>query len=227
MAKVFTIQELSKFNGLNKKPAYIGYKGKVYDVTKIFQNGEHAGIKAGTDLTANFSQSLHQEDMFLNFPVVGKLTGQTGLAEKIFRGSAQHGDLILRIGLGSVFFAHGAQKLLGWFGGFGWTGTLGFFTQALGIPAPLAALAILAEFFGGIAILLGLLTRPAALALALTMLVAALKVHLPNGFFLDGQGPKDGVEYIFILLMASLYFVVKGAGGLSVDRVIAERILGK
>jgi len=145
------------------------------------------------------------------------------LTEKILQTSPQQADLILRIALGIVFFAHGSQKLLGWFGGFGWQGTVGFFTQALGIPAPLAGLVILIEFFGGIAIILGLFTRPAAFGIAMTMLGAAFKVHLANGFFLDLKGPKDGVEYVFVLFLLSLYFVVKGAGTLSLDRVLFKK----
>src|SRR5579871_7062163 len=86
---------------------------------------------------------------------------------------------VLRIILGVVFFAHGAQKLLGWFGGYGFTGTMGFFTHTMHIPAPLAFLAIVAEFFGGIGIILGFLTRIAAFGIAVNMLVAIAMVHLP------------------------------------------------
>jgi len=224
MSKTFTVEELRKYNGLNKKPAYVAYKGKVYDVSKVFQNGEHAGFKAGTDLTNDFTKSPHKEDIFPNFPVVGTLVYSTNPIIKLFRVSSQQADLILRIALGAVFFAHGAQKLLGWFGGYGWTGTVGFLNQALGIPTTLAGLAILTEFFGGIAIILGLLTRPAALGLAVTMLFAAFKVHLANGFFLDLKGPADGVEYVLVLFLLSLYFVVKGAGRISVDKVIADNL---
>lgn len=139
----------------------------------------------------------------------------------------QQADLILRLALGLVFMAHGAQKLFGWFGGFGWTGTVGFFNQALGIAPALAGLAILIEFFGGIAIILGLFTRPVALGLAVTMLVAAVKVHLANGFFLDQKGAADGVEYIFVLFLISLYLLIKGAGTISLDKVINDNLTGK
>lgn len=227
MLKKITLEELTKYNGLNKKPAYVGFKGKVYDVSKLFKNGEHAGVKAGVDLTDSFGKGPHQEEIFNNFPVVGTLEIRTWFMEKVFGNSAEQADLLLRLALGIVFFAHGAQKLLGWFGGYGWEGTIGFFTQSLSIPAPLAALAILAEFFGGIAIIFGLLTRPAALMLAVTMIVAALKVHLANGFFLDSKGPADGVEYVYVLIMLSLYFVIRGAGRISTDRLIADKLAGK
>jgi len=150
-------------------------------------------------------------------------TSETCLKQRIFRVSPQQADLILRIALGIVFIAHGSQKIFGWFGGHGWNATIGVFSQALNIPAPLAGLSILIEFFGGIAIILGLLTRPAALGLAVTMLVAAFKVQLVNGFFLDRSGPNDGVEYVFVLFLLSLYFVVNGSGTISLDRLIAGK----
>ena len=226
MSKKFNMQQLSNYNGLNGKPAYVAYKGKVYDVSKIFQNGEHAGFKAGTDLTGDFGKGPHQEDIFSNFSVVGTLSYDIGLAQRIFGVSGQQADLLLRLALGIVFFAHGAQKLLGWFGGYGWDGTMGFFTQALQIPASLAALAILVEFFGGIFIILGFMTRPAALALSINMLVAAFKVHLASGFFLASTGAADGVEYAFVLVLLSLYLAVKGAGTVSLDKLIVDRLTG-
>src|SRR5579863_7219429 len=90
---------------------------------------------------------------------------------------------VLRLVLGVVFFLHGAQKMLGWFGGYGYTGTMGFFTGGLHIPAPLAFLAIAAEFFGGIGLLLGLLTRVAAFGITVNMLVAIFTLHLQFGMF--------------------------------------------
>ena len=90
---------------------------------------------------------------------------------------------ILRLMLGLVFFAHGAQKMLGWFGGFGFNGTMNFFASAMHIPAPLAFLAISAEFFGGIGLLAGFLTRIAAFGIGVNMLVAIMMVHHNFGFF--------------------------------------------
>jgi putative oxidoreductase len=224
MSREFTLEELKNYNGLNNKPAYIAYKGKVYDVSGLFKNGEHAGVKAGIDLTSGFGQGPHQEDIFANFKVLGTLVIETSLVQKIFQGSPQKADVVLRLALGLIFFAHGAQKLLGWFGGYGWEGTMGFFTQSLGLPSVIGALTILIEFFGGIALILGLLTRPAALGIVAVTLGAIFKVHLTNGFFLDGQGPKDGIEYLFILLLLSVYLLVKGAGQISLDKVITEKI---
>src|ERR1700682_5009160 len=84
---------------------------------------------------------------------------------------------ILRLVLGVVFFAHGAQKMLGWFGGPGFSGTMGLFTGYLHIPAPFAVLAIAAEFFGGLGLVLGFLTRIAAFGIAVNMMVAVAMVH--------------------------------------------------
>src|SRR6266550_4436127 len=92
---------------------------------------------------------------------------------------------ILRLALGVIFFAHGAQKMLGWFGGYGFTGTMGFLTGAMHIPAPLAFLAIAAEFFGGLGLMLGFLTRIAAFGIAATMVVAIGMVHSTFGFFMN------------------------------------------
>lgn len=144
------------------------------------------------------------------------------MKNKIFATVESNSFLILRLALGIIFFAHGAQKLLGWFGGYGWTGTIGFFSS-LGIPAALGGLAILTEFFGGIAIILGFLTRPAALGLAIVNLVAIAKVHGVNGFFLNGP-TNSGIEYVFALFMISLFLLIKGAGLLSIDNAISKKL---
>src|SRR5712672_4423304 len=102
---------------------------------------------------------------------------------------------ILRLVLGVVFFAHGAQKLLGWFGGFGFANTLNMFTGMLHIPAPLAFLAIAAEFFGGLGLIFGFLTRIAAFGISVNMLVAIATVHGPFGFFVSWSGGQKGEGY--------------------------------
>lgn len=133
--------------------------------------------------------------------------------------------LLLRLSLGVIFFAHGAQKVLGWFGGYGWAGTMQFFTQTLHIPATLAAVAFLTEFLGGIALLLGFATRWAALLIAGEMVVAALRVHVQNGFFMNWANAPDvghGIEMNLALIGAALALVITGSGGLSLDRVLAR-----
>jgi len=131
--------------------------------------------------------------------------------------------LILRLVLGVVFFAHGAQKLLGWFGGPGFSGTMGMFTGYLHIPAPLAFLAIAAEFFGGLGLVLGFLTRIAAFGIAVNMLVAIATVHHSYGFFMNWTGTQkgEGFEYHLLVLGITAYLIVRGAGAFSVDRAIA------
>jgi len=131
---------------------------------------------------------------------------------------------VVRLVLGVVFFAHGAQKMLGWFGGYGLTGTMGFFTQMLHVPAPLAFLAICAEFFGGLGLLVGLLSRVAAFGIAVNMLVAIFTVHIHNGFFANwsGQQKGEGYEYHLLALALLLVVMIKGAGALSVDRALSK-----
>ena len=130
---------------------------------------------------------------------------------------------IARLVLGVVFFAHGAQKMLGWFGGFGFTATMGFFTQ-MHIPAPLAFLAICAEFFGGLGLIVGLLSRVAAFGIAMNMLVAILMVHIHYGFFVnwDGQQKGEGFEYHLLAIALALVVMIKGAGALSIDRALSK-----
>ncbi len=132
---------------------------------------------------------------------------------------------ILRVVLGVVFFAHGAQKMLGWFGGYGFHGTMGFFTQQMGIPAPLAFLAICAEFFGGLGLIVGFLGRIAAFGIAVNMLVAIAKVHYVNGFFMNwtGQQKGEGFEYHLLTIAVCLIIMIKGAGAFSLDRLLGDR----
>ena len=110
------------------------------------------------------------------------------MIRRLFATDDSTATAILRPVLGIVFFAHGAQKMLGWFGGLGFPGTMGFFTGAMHIPAPLAFLAIAAEFFGGLGLVLGFLTRIAAFGIGVTMLVAIVTVNSAVGFFMNWFG---------------------------------------
>jgi putative oxidoreductase len=131
---------------------------------------------------------------------------------------------VLRLVLGIVFFAHGSQKMLGWFGGYGFKGTMGFFTQTMHIPAVFAFLAIAAEFFGGLGLIVGLLNRIAAFGIAVNMLVAIFTVHLANGFFMNwnGQQKGEGIEYHVLVLAITVALMIRGAGAFSLDRAIAN-----
>ncbi len=145
------------------------------------------------------------------------------MARKLFDTDDNAGTAILRLVLGVVFFAHGAQKLLGWFGGYGFSGTMGFFTGMMHIPAPSAILAIAAEFFGGLALILGFLTRIAAFGIAVNMLVAIGMVHSSFGFFMNWSGTQkgEGFEYHLLVLAMTAFLMIRGAGAFSIDRAIA------
>ena len=121
------------------------------------------------------------------------------------------GLLILRITLGSIFFAHGAQKVLGWFGGYGLKGTQGHFKSVLHIPAPLFYVAAFTEFFGGIALVAGILTQLAALGIVVVMTVAILKAHAKNGFFLS-SAKGQGFEFNLALIAMALLLLLTGPG---------------
>jgi len=129
----------------------------------------------------------------------------------------------LRLVLGVVFFAHGAQKMLGWFGGPGFSGSMGLFTGYLHIPAALGFLAIAAEFFGGLGLILGFLTRIAAFGIAMNMVVAIAMVHRSFGFFMNWTGTQkgEGFEYHLLVLAITAFLIIRGAGAVSVDRAIA------
>lgn len=146
------------------------------------------------------------------------------MVRKLFATNDDTATAILRLVLGIVFFAHGAQKMLGWFGGFGFSGTMGFFTANMRIPAPLAFLAIAAEFFGGIGLILGFLTRIAAFGIAVNMLVAVATVHRSVGFFMNWAGTQkgEGFEYHLLVLAMTAFLMVRGAGAFSIDRAIAR-----
>lgn len=133
--------------------------------------------------------------------------------------------LISRVTLAIVFFPHGAQKVLGWFGGYGFEGTMGFFTGTMHLPYVVALLPIATEFLGSIALFLGFFTRIAALATAVNMLVAVLMVHLGNGFFMNWSGKQagEGFEYHLLAIGLSLALLVAGGGRFSVDKAIADQ----
>ena len=138
---------------------------------------------------------------------------------------ATNGDwlpLLLRLTLGIVIFPHGAQKLLGWFGGYGFSGTMGFLTGTVGLPAAVAFLVIMAESLGALGVIVGLLTRVGALGILSVMLGAILTVHLKVGFFMNwtGQQQGEGFEYHLLAIGLALALLVRGGGALSVDRAL-------
>jgi putative oxidoreductase len=143
------------------------------------------------------------------------------ILEAILSTRANLGNLILRAMVGSIFIAHGSQKLFGWFGG---GGPVGFsnFLKSINIPFPLisAYLAASSEFFGGLALLLGFLTRLTVFPIMVVMWVAIVYVHGAHGFF----GQDGGFEYPLLLLVVQIYFLITGAGSCSLDRWIVRRM---
>ena len=150
---------------------------------------------------------------------------ETSMFKNLIQGlvatDASWATIALRIPVGIIFAAHGAQKLFGWFGGYGLEGT-GQWLASIGLEPGylMALLAGGAEFFGGLALIAGLLVRPAAAVLAFTMVVAIFAVHVGNGLFMS----NNGYEFGLALLAASVSLAISGAGRASVDRVLAGRI---
>ena len=133
--------------------------------------------------------------------------------------------LIVRLALGIVVFPHGAQKLLGWFGGYGFNGTMGFLTGAAGLPSIIALLVILIEFFGALFVIFGFATRLAAVGIIANFLGIVLTTHLHNGFFMNwysqaGQG--EGLEYFILLFGLAIVTFIAGGGKWSVDAALTH-----
>lgn len=145
--------------------------------------------------------------------------------KKLIQTDSDVGSLVLRVFLAVVFFPHGAQKVFGWFGGFGFSGTMEAFTQQMHIPAILAFLAIMAEFLGPLGLVSGFLTRLAALGIMTNMIVAVPMLHWQHGFFMNwfGKQAGEGFEYHLLVIAIALVLVIKGGGALSVDGAIYEK----
>lgn len=147
------------------------------------------------------------------------------MLRKFIHTENDYGALFVRLALGVVMFPHGAQKVFGWFGGHGFAGTMGFFTEVMGIPYILALLVVLAEFLGAIGLIVGALTRIAALGIGSVMLGAIVMVHWPHGFFMNWSGNQagEGFEFHLLAIGMSLALIVRGAGALSIDRWLSNR----
>lgn len=147
------------------------------------------------------------------------------MLRRIFATNDDRVALLLRLVLGVVMFPHGAQKMLGWFGGYGFSGSMGFFTQQLHIPAFFGFLAIVAEFFGSLALLAGFATRVAAAGIFTNMVVAVLTVHASVGFFMNwsGQQAGEGYEYHLLAIGIALALIIRGGGTASVDRALTRK----
>jgi putative oxidoreductase len=148
------------------------------------------------------------------------------MLKKFFATQPEFALLYLRLTLAAVIFPHGAQKVLGWFGGHGFSATMQLFTEKLHIPPFFAFLAIGAEFAGPIALALGFLTRLAAFGIGTTIAVAAVMVHSAHGFFMNwtGQQQGEGFEYHILVLAIALALMFKGGGRWALDAFIADHL---
>jgi putative oxidoreductase len=144
----------------------------------------------------------------------------------LFKTNPNTAPAIARLMLGIVMFPHGAQKMLGWFGGHGFSGTMNFFTGTMHIPAAFAFLAILAEFAGSLALIAGACSRLAAFGIASVMAVAILTTHAANGFFMNWLGNQkgEGFEYHLLAIALALIVVIHGAGRASVDALLERKL---
>ena len=132
--------------------------------------------------------------------------------------------LLARLALGIVVFPHGAQKLLGWFGGYGFEGTMGFLTAKAGLPYIIALLVILIEFFGALMLIFGFATRIAAFAILVNFAGVVITTHLHNGFFMNWYAEAnkgEGLEYFILLFGLAVIVLIAGGGKASVDGAIA------
>jgi putative oxidoreductase len=162
---------------------------------------------------------MHKAALLLCDLSMARFRGESRV-KSLLRSSNDKTLALMRLVLGLIFLGHGGQKALGFWGGYGWHGTIRMFTTGLHIPAFFAGCAILAEFLGGILLLAGFLSRFAALAIAIVMMVAILKVHFHNGLLGGPQG--EGYEYPLALLALAVLIIFKGGGAMSIDRALAR-----
>ncbi|MFT3681982.1 MAG: DoxX family protein [Ferruginibacter sp.] len=144
--------------------------------------------------------------------------------KKILQTNESYAATIVRIMLGLVLFPHGAQKLLGWFGGYGFSGTMQFFTGTMHLPWIIGFLVIMVEFFGALLLIAGLATRLVSLAVIINFAGIILTSHISNGFFINwfGNQAGEGYEYHLLVIGMAAALLVNGAGKLSLDRLISR-----
>jgi putative oxidoreductase len=178
--------------------------------------GDQVGGRVGTGATGFPPTADHPAAHAATHCVKG------GGRDALLRTDDAWSSLVLRVILGVVMFPHGAQKIFGWFGGNGFSGTMGFFTTQLNIPAVVAFLVIMAESVGAVMLVAGAVTRFAAFGIACVMVGAIWLVHLPNGFFMNWSGKQagEGYEYHLLMLAMSIALMIAGGGKWSVDRAI-------
>ena len=153
--------------------------------------------------------------------MIAALQGESSVFLNLIRTNPDWALAIARIVFGVVLFPHGAQKMLGWFGGHGFKNTMQYFTNQVKLPGAVAFLVIVIEFFGSLGLILGLFGRIAAFGIIVVMIGAVMKVHIPHGFFMNWAGNQkgEGFEYHLLAIALALLIVVKGSGALSLDYI--------
>jgi putative oxidoreductase len=148
------------------------------------------------------------------------------MLRKLMHTQEEYSLALARVVLGLVFFAHGAQKMLGWFGGSGFSGTISDFAK-IGMPTAVALFAIFVELFGSLGLLFGLFSRVAAFAIIVEMIGAVLTIHIHVGFFMNWMGRQkgEGFEYHLIAIALAFLIMVRGGGALSIDYMLSSRDL--
>ena len=146
----------------------------------------------------------------------------TTFMKYLFQTNDNYSYWVPRVILGCVMFPHGVQKLFGWFGGFGFTNTMTYFTQTAGLPWIIAFLIIMGESLGSLGLIVGFFTRLSALGLIFIMVGAITTVHIPNGFFMNwfGKNAGEGFEYHLLVIGMSIPLLISGGGKYSVDGLI-------
>lgn len=147
-----------------------------------------------------------------------------GILRRLLATDASWTQTVARVALGLVMFPHGAQKLLGWFGGYGFQGTMGYLTGAAHLPYLVALLVIVIESFGALALVAGFASRAAAAGVAAVMIGAVATIHGANGFFMNWAGTQggEGFEYHILAVALALIVMLRGGGAASIDRTLAE-----
>lgn len=147
------------------------------------------------------------------------------MKEKLFTTTNSWEGLVLRVFAALVMFPHGAQKLLGWFGGFGFNGTMGYFTETMGLPWIIAFLVIVIEFFGSLLLIAGLATRLVSILFTVLLLGIVFTSHLQNGFFMNWLGNQsgEGFEYFLLFMAICIALFFTGSGKFSVDRQLLSK----
>lgn len=148
------------------------------------------------------------------------------MLERIFKTSDSYAPIAIRLFLGLVILPHGAQKLLGLFGGYGFSGTMGFFTETMGLPWIIGFMVILLESFGAIALIAGLATRFISVSFIALALGIVFTSHIDHGFFMNwfGNQSGEGYEYFLLWIGMAASLVITGGGKYSTDKLLLETI---